>query len=57
MKYTVFFEQLNRTNFQVRADNEDEARRKAERLYKKYLEPPSGYVQENWLVDSDGADK
>ena len=25
MKYTVFFDQRNRTNFQVKADNEEEA--------------------------------
>ena len=56
-KYTVFFEQVNRTNFQVMADNEDKAQGKADRLYKKYLELPSGYVQEDWLVESDGVDK
>ncbi|KKN74995.1 hypothetical protein LCGC14_0384970 [marine sediment metagenome] len=57
MKYTVFFEQVNRRNFQVRADNEDEARREAKRLYKKFSELPSSYVQEHWIVDSDGVDK
>ena len=57
MKYTVFFNQLNRTNFQVNANSEQEAREKAEKLYKKRLDIPSGYVQERWIVESDGEDK
>ena len=56
-KYTVYFEQVNRLNFQVRADNEDEARREGARLYKKYLELPSSYIEEDWIVESDGVDK
>jgi len=57
MEYTVFFEQENRTNFQVRANNEDEAREKACKLYKKRLTIPSSYVQDGWLEETDGEDK
>ena len=57
MKYTVFFEQVNTTNFQVKADNEEQARLKAEKLYRKRFEQPSSEVQENWLVESDGEDR
>ena len=57
MKYTVFFEQVNRTNFQVNADSKEQAQKEATRLYKKYFEQPSGTVQENWLLESDGEDK
>jgi len=57
MKYTVFFDQMNRTNFQVKANNEDEAIEKAEKLYKKRLDIPHTYIQEGWLVESDGEDK
>ena len=57
MEYTVFFEQVNRTNFQVKASNEEQAQKKATRLYKKYFEQPSRYIQENWMVESDGEDK
>lgn len=57
MKFTVFFDQINRINFQVTAKDEEEAREKAEKLYKKRLDIPPSYVQERWLLDSDGEDK
>ena len=57
MKYTVFFDQINRTNFQVEAGNETSAEKKAIKLYKERFEVPDPDVQEGWLVDSDGEDK
>lgn len=57
MNYTVFFDQMNRTNFQVIASNEEEAREKAAKLYKKQLDVPSAHVEEGWIVYSDGEDK
>ena len=57
MKYTVFFDQRNRTNFQVNANDEKEAWEKAQKLYKERFCIPSGCVQEGWLVESDGEDK
>lgn len=57
MEYTVFFDQVNRTNFQVEANGEEAAVRKAKILYKKNLDIPSIYVQEKWIVESDGEDK
>lgn len=56
-KYTVFFDQVNRTNFQVKANNEEEAEKKADKLYKKRSYIPSASVDEGWLVESDGEDK
>ena len=44
MKYTVFFEQVNMTNFQVTAKNEEEAERKAKKLYKACFDMPVSYV-------------
>jgi len=57
MKYTVFFDQANRTNFQVIADNKQEAKEKAIKLYKRYQEIPSSSVQDGWIVELDGEDK
>ncbi len=57
MEYTVFFEQVNRTNFQVKAKDEEEAYKKATRLYGKYFEEPPSTVQKHWLVESEGEDK
>lgn len=56
-KYTIFFEQVNRTNFQVKANSENEALEKAIRLYKRNRELPEAYVQDDWIVNSDGEDK
>ena len=57
MKYTVFYDQINRTNFQVRAKDRDAAEKKARRLYKRRMELPSSSVEDGWLVESDGEDK
>ena len=57
MEYTVFIDQVNRRNFQVEASNEEQAQKKANRLYRKYFDQPTIYVQEGWIVESDGADK
>ncbi len=57
MKYTVFFDQINRTNFQVKAEDEEEALRKARKLYKRNLCIPSPFVQEGWAIEADGEDK
>ncbi len=63
MKYTVFFDQINRTNFQVKAENEEEAFRKARKLYKRNLSVImtslgiQQIVREGWLIEADGEDK
>ena len=57
MKYTVFFDQVNRINFQVEAPDEEMAEKKAILLYRKQFEIPSSSVQDGWIVESDGADK
>jgi len=57
MKYTVFFDQVDRTNLQIEADSVLKAREKATKLYKKRLSIPSSHVQEGWIVESDGEDK
>ena len=57
MKYTVYFGQINRTNFQVKAESEDEAEDKAKRIYRKRFDVPSSAVQEGWIEESDGEDK
>ena len=56
-KYTVYFDQVNRTNYQVFARNESVARQKARKLYRQRLEVPDATAQEGWLVESDGEDK
>ena len=57
MEYTVFFDQVNRTNIQVKATDEEEARVKANRLYKRDFEIPSTHVEDGWISKSDGEDK
>jgi len=56
-KYTVFFDQVSRTNFQVKAEDKEKAKIKAVHLYSKRREVPSASVQDGWLVESDGEDK
>ena len=56
-KYTVFFEQINRTNFQVLAHDKHGAEIKAIKLYKKKFNIPSIEVENRWLVETDGEDK
>jgi len=41
----------------VKAKDEDEARVKAQRLYRKRMEPSYAEPQEGWLVESDGEDR
>ncbi len=57
MQYTVYFAQVNRTNFQVEARNEEEAVKKAGRLFKKYWYNPPVCVEEGWMMELDGEDK
>ena len=57
VKYTVFFDQINPTNFQVKAKYEDEAVAKAERIYHQRFDVPLASVQEGWITESDGEDK
>jgi hypothetical protein len=56
MEYTVFYDQRNRINFQVLADNEREALKKGDKLYER-LELPLAYAQEGWIIENDGEDK
>ena len=57
-KYTVFFEQINRTNIQVIARNEQGALEKAFKIYKRTCGGmPSTDIQDGWLVEDDGEDK
>ena len=56
-KFTVFFDQVNRTNFQVLAENEEEAELKATKLYKRKFTVPCPETQEEWLSEKDGEDK
>jgi hypothetical protein len=57
-KYTVFFDQINRTNFQVLAHDKHSAEIKAIKLFRKHnAEIPSSYVQNGWLENKDGEDK
>ncbi len=57
MQYTVYYDQFNRTNFQVKARNEEEALKKAMELYKKQLHNTPAYIEEGWIVETDGEDK
>ena len=56
-KFTVFFDQVNRTNFQVLAEDEAAAELLATKLYKKHFTIPIPSTQEGWLSESDGEDK
>lgn len=57
MKYTVFYDQINRTNYQVDAETERDAIIKADKLYRKRFELPTPYVQTGWISESDGEDE
>lgn len=57
MKFTVFFDQINRTNFQIEAASKEEAREKARNLYLSRLVLPFPYLQTGWIVPEDGEDK
>jgi hypothetical protein len=56
-EYTVFFDQINRCNFQVLADGRYEALAKAKLLYIKYRELPDYSIQEGFICKTDGEDK
>jgi hypothetical protein len=56
-KYTVFFDQRNRTNYQILARNMAEAEMKAIKLYKKNFLTPCPNTQEGWLSEEDGEDE
>jgi len=56
-KFTVFYDQRNRTNYQVLAEDKSRAILKANKIYKKNLEIPDVDVQEGWLVEGEGEDK
>lgn len=55
-KYTVYFDQTNRTNFQVKAETLQEAKEKAKHLYRKHLDIPAMSVELGWISESDGED-
>ena len=57
MKYTVFYDQINQTNFQVKAKTPEEAEAKAEKLYRNYIEVLLATVQDGWIEESEGEDK
>jgi hypothetical protein len=57
MKYTVFFDQINRTNFQVEASDKHEATVKAIKRYRKYMKIPLASVEDGWISTTDGEDK
>ena len=56
-KFTVFYEQMNKINYQVLAKDINEARFKADKLYKEHLYIPFDTVQEGWISKEDGEDK
>lgn len=56
-KFTVFIDGRNRTNYQVLAKNELEAREKAVEIYRKRSELPSVIIEEGWIEEKDGEDK
>ena len=56
-KYTVFFDQRNRTNYQVIAKDEVEAAHIGRKLYQKNIFIPNPDIQEGWIIPSDGEDK
>jgi len=56
-KFTIFYDQINRTNYQVLAKDEAEATLKADKLYKKEIIIPCCYVQTGWISESDGENK
>ena len=56
-KFTVFYEQMNKINYQVLAKDENEARFKADKLYKEHLYIPFDTVQKDWISKEEGEDK
>lgn len=56
-KFMVYFQQVNRTNCQILAKDENEAIEKAHRWYKRNFEMPLVEVEEGWCFSEDGEDK
>ena len=57
-KYTVYFEQRNRTNYQIIASNKIEAARIGRELYLRDTKlSPNPTVEKGWIAESDGEDK
>lgn len=56
-KFMVYFEQVNRTNFQILANDENEAIEKAHKCYRRNFEMPAVEVEEGWRFVEDGEDK
>jgi hypothetical protein len=56
-KFTVFYDQIDRINYQILAKDETEAILKANEIYKRKIDIPDGYVQAGWISESDGENK
>ncbi len=56
-KYTVFYDQINRINYQILAKDKNEAKLKVDKLFKEHLYIPFDTIQEGWLSENDGEDK
>ena len=56
-KYTVFFDERIRTNFQVLAKNIYDAELKAIKLYNENIPIPYPDTKEGWISENDGEDK
>ena len=56
-KFTVFYHQLNKINYQVLAKDKNEAKFKADKLFKEHLYIPFDTIQEGWISPKDGEDK
>jgi len=55
-KYTVFFDQRIRINYQVLADSIGEAKIKGIYLFKKNQKIPIPSVMDGWAKEDDGED-
>ena len=55
-KWTVFYDQLNKINYQVFAKDKNEAKIKADKLFRECLYIPFDSVQEGWISPMDGED-
>ena len=55
-RFTVYYDQVSKVNYQVLADDMDEAFEKGDALYKKAIGSKSR-VKEGWSSEEDGEDK
>jgi hypothetical protein len=55
-KFTVYYDQVNKVNYQVLADDMDEAFEKGDALYRKAIGSKSR-VKEGWSSEENGEDK